>query len=122
MGLVGQMGLGTWETLSQISPLLCSLACCWEAKYVISSSQQFQVTHRCREHLCGVEILGKVSKKYVFLGLCPKHRTPHTHHVRLGIKVKFILLFRLFGAFLIFGKKRQNSMFYLGLWTPTHLV
>ena len=31
-----------------------------------------------------VQPLGKVSKKRIYLGLCPKHRTPPTHRARLG--------------------------------------
>ena len=29
--------------------------------------------------------LGKVSKKRIYLGLCPKHRTLPTHRARLGL-------------------------------------
>ena len=31
-----------------------------------------------------VQPLGKVSKKRIYSGLCPKHRTPPTHRARLG--------------------------------------
>ena len=40
-----------------------------------------------------VQPLGKVSKKRIYSGLCPKHRTPPTHRARLGQSRKKITFF-----------------------------
>ena len=45
----------------------------------------------------GVKPLGKVSKKRIYLGLCPKHRTPPTHRARLG-------------------QSRKKKRFFYNLW------
>ena len=47
-----------------------------------------------------VQPLGKVSKKRIYSGLCPKHRTPPTHRARLT--------------------EWLFSLKSLGLWTPTY--
>ena len=69
-------------------------------------------------------------KKTVFWGDFVPNIRPHPPTARVWdstkwkIKVKFILLFRLFGAFYFFEEMSSFSdkipCIYLGLWTPTH--
>ena len=71
-----------------------------------------------------------VKKKNVFIWDFVPNIEPHppTAHIwdstKWEIKVKFILLFGLFGAFYFFEKMRNFSdkipCICLGLWTPTH--
>ena len=82
-----------------------------------------------------------VKKNRIYLGLCPKHRTPPTHRARLGQSPQKTFFFTILkhhemarydlptyvlhvlGHFWIFAVKITEWLFSLkslGLWTPTY--
>ena len=78
----GNMFLGQWRAMVKMkSPIYAILS--W-----VYDSSRFTCSFK-----------GRCKKKNVFLGLCPKHRTPPTHRARLGqSRKKNVFFFTIFGA------------------------